>query len=163
MKRVPYGKPLPSLGKGLCLVRETEITYVGEPVSAPRIRSSRDVADFARKIIPDGPRERLVVLFLDTKNQLTGWYGFTGGLAAVAVTPSDCFRAVVLANASSIVMVHNHPSGDTTPSVDDVALTKRMQKAGKLLEVPLLDHVIIGGDSYFSFLDAGMLNQGSES
>ncbi len=73
------------------------------------------------------------------------------------VHPRDVFRTALLAHAASVVVAHNHPTGDPTPSPDDVALTARLRAAGDLVGVPLTDHVIIGNGRYYSFQEAGSL------
>lgn len=70
------------------------------------------------------------------------------------------FRALLREAAAGVVFVHNHPSGEPSPSADDVALTERLRRAGELLGVKVLDHVVIGREGYFSFLDAGLLPEG---
>ena len=96
--------------------------------------------------------------FLDAKNRPTGWYRFCGGLAFTVVKAADVFRAAVIAGARAIVLVHNHPSGDPCPSSDDVVLTDRMRRAGEIIGIDLLDHVVLGDGSHYSFLDAGLLS-----
>lgn len=152
-----YRQLLADAGEGLCLLRETELVYVGEPVRTERIGSSRDVSALIRSVIPWGPREVLVALFLDAKSKPLGWYRFTGGGSAVAIKPSDIFRPALRANAESLILAHNHPSGDSTPSAEDVALTERAVRAGDMIGIRVLDHVIIGETGYFSFLDAGLM------
>lgn len=147
-----------SSGGELSLLREVELRYVGARRKGERLENAADVARLARKIIPDGPREILIVFFLDAKNRPVGWYRFCGGLTFTVVTPVDIFRAAVFASAHSIVLVHNHPSGDPGPSGDDVILTERVRAAGAFLGIDLLDHVILGGGEHFSFLDAGRLS-----
>lgn len=143
---------------GPTILREVELRYVGARRKSDQIADARGVARLARKIIPDGPREILIVLFLDAKNRTVGWYRFCGGLAFAVVAPVDIFRAAVHASAHSIVLVHNHPSGEVTPSGDDVTFTERVRAAGALLGIGLLDHVVLGDDGcHFSFLDAGLL------
>jgi DNA repair protein RadC len=141
----------------LTILREVELRYVGERRGGEQITASPGVVRLAREIIPDGPREMLVGVFLDVKRRPVGWYRFCGGIAATVVGPGDVFRAAMLACARSIVLVHNHPSGDPAPSSEDVALTGRVRRAGEILGVELLDHVVLGDGDYFSFLDAGLL------
>lgn len=154
---VDYKMPLTSDGEGLCLLREVELVYVGKSVRTERVRSSRDADTFFRKVIKLGPREVFVALFLDAKSKPTGWYRFSGGLTHVALVPRDVFAPAIRASAASLIVCHNHPSGDPTPSAEDSAITERLRKGGELLDIRLLDHVIIADRGYFSFLDSGML------
>jgi DNA repair protein RadC len=73
------------------------------------------------------------------------------------VHPREVFKVAMLANAACVVLAHNHPSGDPTPSPDDVALTDRLVRAGELLGVKVLDHLILGDEAYYSFKEKGMV------
>lgn len=122
------------------------------------ISSSRDVAAALQARFVDEPREHFIAIALDAKNQPVAELPVAiGGMLACAVLPSDVFRPVLRAAAVSVLFVHNHPSGDPTPSEADVSITERLWRAGELLGVNVLDHVILGRDSYFSFLDAGLM------
>lgn len=92
-------------------------------------------------------QETFLVALLDVRNKLLGIERvFTGTLTGVDVHPREIFRAAILAGAAAIVVAHNHPSGNTAPSVADRALTERLRKAGDLLGIPVLDHVILSSD-----------------
>lgn len=140
-------------------IRECELVYRTRVVDAPsrKITCSEDV----RRLVPelvDRAHESLVALLLDTRQQVIGKHECArGNLASCPVEPCTVFRAAVVANASAIILVHNHPSGEAEPSVDDIELTKRLVEVGKLLGVAVLDHVIVTVDGYFSMLDGGML------
>lgn len=124
----------------------------------PRIETSRDVDALLRARIADREVEHFVALALDAKNRVKAELRIaTGGLAACPVAPADVFRALLREAAAGVVFVHNHPSGDATPSADDIALTDRLVRAGALLGVRVLDHVVVGREGYFSFVDAGLL------
>lgn len=84
-----------------------------------------------------------------------------GTVNATLAEPREIFKHAVLANAAGIVMVHNHTSGRCVPSEEDMAMTKRIEKAGKILGIPLMDHIIVG-DGYFSFRTEGLLADGKE-
>jgi DNA repair protein RadC len=73
------------------------------------------------------------------------------------------FKVAILANAAAIVVLHNHPSGDPLPSAEDYAMTERLVAAGRILGIRVLDHVVVGDDDYFSFADAGRLDEGSDA
>jgi DNA repair protein RadC len=130
-----------------------------------RIRSSRDISEFVRQALPVDLSgvELAIVVILNAKNTPIGVYeAHRGGIDASIVDPRVIFQPALLMGGSSIIMVHNHPSGDPTPSPEDVALTERLLRAGTFIGVRMLDHVIIGGSGYFSFLDAGLLTTGEE-
>ena len=122
------------------------------------IRSSRDVDAALRPRLRDEPREHFLALALDVRHRpLAEILVAVGSLDSCGFTPADAFRRVVQEAASAVVFVHNHPSGEPQPSDADRVMTKRLQQAAELLGVRLLDHIILGAEGYFSFLDAGML------
>lgn len=123
-----------------------------------RIGSSREVYAALRPRLGDADTERFLAIALDAKNRPVAEIEIArGGLSACPVSPADVFRALLREAAAGVVFVHNHPSGEPSPSSEDVALTERLRRAGDLLGVRVLDHVIIGREGWFSFLDAGLL------
>lgn len=123
-----------------------------------RIGSSREVDAALRPRLATADVEHFVAIALDAKNRPVAEISIArGSLAACPVSPADVFRALLREAAAGVVFVHNHPSGEPSPSAEDVALTDRLRRAGELLGVAVLDHVIIGREGYFSFLDAGLL------
>ena len=89
--------------------------------------------------------ENAVVIFLDTRRRVTGWMHIaTGTLDTLLVHPREVFRPAMLANAAAIVLAHNHPSGDPTPSEADIKVTRDLVRAGQILKIELLDHLVIG-------------------
>ena len=103
-------------------------------------------------------QEVFLLLTLNTKNAITREVEIsTGTLNASIVHPRDVFRQALMENPAGVIFVHNHPSGDPAPSQDDRNLTRRLDEAGRMLGVKVLDHVIIGSESYFSFADEGLL------
>jgi len=115
-------------------------------------------ADVARylKDIAAADREHIVALFLDAKNRPIGRHLVgVGTVNAAPAGPGDVFKAALLANAVSLILIHNHPSGDLTPSKEDDDLTRRIARAGALLGIRLVDHVILAPDgNYFSYKDS---------
>lgn len=81
----------------------------------------------------------------------------TGGTSATIAEPKLVFASSILSNASSIILAHNHPSGNLTPSQADIDLTKKLKEAGKFLEIPVLDHLIVTSEGYYSFADEGLI------
>ncbi len=121
------------------------------------IRGPRDVAD--RLVLQMGrlEREELRVVLLDTKNHvLRVSTVYQGNVSASLVRVGELFRDAVRLNAASVILVHNHPSGDPTPSPDDLHLTAETLAAGRLLDIQLLDHLVIGHDAYVSLRDRGV-------
>ncbi|HEX9580569.1 MAG TPA: DNA repair protein RadC [Gemmatimonadales bacterium] len=102
--------------------------------------------------------EEFHLLALDTQHCLLRDVLVTRGtLTSSLVHPREVFRPAIAEAAASVIVVHNHPSGDPTPSADDRAVTRQLVEAGRLLDVPVYDHVVVGGDRYFSFAEAGWL------
>jgi DNA repair protein RadC len=126
---------------------------VGRPLSC-----SRDVQRaLGPKLAPE-LRERFLAIALDAKNRPMAEIAVAvGGLTACPVAPSDIFRALIAEGAHATILVHNHPSGVPSPSHEDIALTDRLWRAGELLGVTVLDHVIVAREGYFSFRDVGLL------
>ncbi len=125
---------------------------------AVRIRGPGDV----RRLL--APRVRLLeveafyVMSLGSQSQLRAVEEVTRGiLNSSLVHPREVYRSAILAGAAGIILVHNHPSGDPTPSADDRAVTRQLVDAGRLLDVPCYDHVILAGEQYVSFAEAGLL------
>ena len=139
------------------MVRERELPYAMEEIDGPE-----KVAAFTRKFLAGADREYLLVLSIDNAGMLAAIEVVSiGTVNATLAEPREIFKHAVLANAAGIVMVHNHTSGRCVPSEEDMAMTKRIEKAGKILGIPLMDHVIVG-DGYFSFQTEGLLEKGNE-
>lgn len=143
---------------------ELGVRASSQPLSAREpIKSSRDVDRALRPRFRDATREHFVAIALDVRNRPVAFLEIAvGGLASCAVSPADVFRDVVREAAAAVVLAHNHPSGDCAPSDEDVAITERLRQAGELVGVRVLDHLILGHDGYFSFLDAGLLGRGAK-
>ncbi len=122
-----------------------------EPNSAPRIGSPADIAALYMPEMSAFDREHMRVVMLNTKNQVVGTEElYIGSVNAALVRPAEVFTAAVRRNLPAIMVVHNHPSGDPTPSPEDVRLTGQLVEAGRLLDVELVDHVVIGQGKYVS-------------
>lgn len=123
-----------------------------------RIMGSRDVFEYMAGRIPDESKEHLYVLHLNTKNQvLRHELVSVGTLNASLIHPREVFKSAIRESAHSIILVHNHPSGDTEPSNADRQVTTLLRQAGALLQIELLDHVILGRESWFSFRESSLL------
>ena len=129
------------------------------PTQRARIGSPRDVFNLLRAEMSTLEQEQLRVLLLNTKNQVLNTFRlYSGSLNSTTVRLGELFREAIRQNVANIVLVHNHPSGDPTPSPQDVQLTRDAVEAGRLLEVEVLDHVVIGrgNDSYVSLKERGL-------
>lgn len=139
---------------GVRLIRER--TQASE---LERVRAAGDVYRLLRDYFADVAEERFGVLLLDTLNQIRGLHTVSvGTLDASLVHPRETFRAAILANAASLILFHNHPSGDPTPSAEDRSVTRQLRSAGEIVGIELLDHVIVGDGRYVSFAEAGLLS-----
>ncbi|MCI3923616.1 DNA repair protein RadC [Paenibacillus sp. TRM 82003] len=126
--------------------------------AAPTIRAPGDVAALVTEDLRYLQQEHFVVLFLNTKNRVIGRETLSvGSLNAAIVHPREVFRAAVKRSAASVICVHNHPSGDPTPSAEDIQLTHRLTEAGHIIGIEVLDHVIIGDRSFVSLKERGDL------
>lgn len=122
----------------------------------PMLCCAGDIAAFVSPEMIRLDREQFVALHLDPKNRLISREVVSiGHLTAALVHPREVFKAAILANAASIAFVHNHPSGDPEPSRDDLELTRRLVKAGDLLGIPVLDHVVVASRGHVSIAERG--------
>jgi DNA repair protein RadC len=129
-------------------------------IGKPFFGSSRDIFDYLFHSMRDLTREVFRVLFLNRKNELIGDEDlFLGTLTGSAVYPREIMTHALENNAAALVCVHNHPSGDPTPSPEDRRLTRDLVWTGKLIGVQVLDHVVIGHNTYFSFADDGLIRK----
>ncbi len=124
----------------------------------PRIREPEDVVRLFETRLRDLAVEEFHLLALDSQSQVLREVLVTRGLLnSSLVHPREVFRAAIAEAAAGIIVVHNHPSGDPTPSAEDQAVTRQLVAAGRLLDLPLYDHVILAGDRFTSFAAAGLL------
>lgn len=144
--------------------RECEVVYrirdvAGMPIGLnARIKCSEDVYRIMGPLLRDQAVESMWILLLDARQRVNALHeAAKGGVHHVVSTPSDMLRAAIIAHASAIILVHNHPSGVAEPSAEDLAVTEQVCNAGTLLGISVLDHVIIAGDGFYSLLDSGQL------
>jgi len=137
------------------MVKEKSLMYEYKQINSPK-----DAANIIKLFLNNVDREMFVVMCLDTKNNINSLNVVsTGTLNSAMVHPREVFKTAILSNANSIILAHNHPSGDPTPSREDVTVTQRLVEAGKLLGIEVLDHVIIGdGDKYISFKEKEIID-----
>jgi DNA repair protein RadC len=120
------------------------------------VRSPEDAAAVLREVIGDYDRETFAVLLLDTKNRLIAVHiASIGLLDSAPVHPREIFKAAILANARAVILGHNHPSGDPQPSAQDIRVTRLLAEAGRLLEIRVLDHIIVGDGTHVSLRARG--------
>ncbi len=135
------------------LERKGSMLFEGRRVKVPN-----DAANIIRDFIGDSDREKFVVLCLNVKNEPTAMQVVhTGSLNASIVHPRDVFKVAVLSNSASVVVAHNHPSGNPTASVEDIQVTKRLVEAGEILGIEVLDHIIITHEQCKSLKKEGLM------
>lgn len=135
------------------MVRESSILY-----GTRRIEDPKDAVELSRRFLEDSDREQLLVFCLDVKNQPTAInIASVGSLNTSVVHPREVFKPAILSNSASIILAHNHPSGDATPSKEDISITERIRESGTILGIKLIDHIIIGDKSYCSLKEKGMI------
>jgi len=122
------------------------------------VRGPRDVHEIFGQRLQDLPVEEFHVAILDSQHRLERDVTVTRGLLnSSLVHPREVFREAIAENAAAIILIHNHPSGDPTPSPDDRITTEQLVQAGRVLDIPVQDHIIIGRGRYLSFAEAGLL------
>ncbi|MDD4600020.1 hypothetical protein SDC9_20887 [bioreactor metagenome] len=140
--------------KLLCLKQLLERIDENRKQTLTAIRQPQDVYLYAQEM-QDLQQEEFCLLLLNTKNRIIGEKRiFRGSVNASLVSPREIFYAAIQTMASQVIVIHNHPSGEPTPSEEDRAVTKKLQEAGMLLNIPVVDHVIIGRHGYYSFKEA---------
>lgn len=138
----------------LALVREPHSPLYG----ASTVTDSKQFYDILKPHFESLPEEEFVVLFLDAKHAPIAYQVVSRGTLTLSIVhPREVFKAACLSNAQAIICAHNHPSGNPSPSDEDRVLTKRLVRAGKLLGIRVLDHIVFGYERCYSFADQGML------
>lgn len=144
-------------------VSEIEVYYKRQVAyhDMEKIASSEDAVVYLRKYWSKKKMDHVelfMVIYLNRSNRIMGWSRISvGGQAGTIVDPKVIFQIALKANSSSIILAHNHPSGNTKPSENDIRLTTKMENAGKFLDLPILDHIILTSEEFFSFADEGFL------
>lgn len=150
------------LSKACSIISALELSKrinIRECVDNFSVGSPKSVADIFMNILRDEMKEHFYVLLLDTKNKIISWDEISkGDLNSSIVHPREVFKYALKYSANSIICLHNHPSGDPTPSMQDIEITKRLQEVGNLVGIKLLDHIIIGYNKYISLKEKGIMN-----
>lgn len=127
------------------------------PGDRPQVRSAQDVAKLLKAEMGWLAQEHLRIVLLDTKHHVLGVHEvYKGSLNTSLVRVGELFREPIRHNCAAIILVHNHPSGDATPSAEDVSLTQKVVEAGKLLDIDVLDHLVIGRPQFVSLRERGL-------
>lgn len=153
--------------RGIGQVKAIQIKCIGElskriaTYAAKRelnFQCPETIAEYYMEQLRHEEQEQVICMMLDTKNRLLGDKVITTGtINASLVSTRELMLAALSYRAVHIILIHNHPSGDATPSEDDILLTKKVQQACNMIDIPLLDHIVIGDQTYFSFREEGIL------
>ena len=147
--------------KALSIIAALELgkrCRVSEVAVKEKISGSRDVFEYFQNNLADNQYEEFWVLFLNRANKILKKNIISqGGIAGTVADPKKIFKAALENNASSMILCHNHPSGNIKPSEADIKLTRKLKDAGTLMDISVLDHIIIGDNTYFSFADEGLM------
>lgn len=129
-----------------------------DPMTRPVVNSPQDIAHLVMEEMRYLDREHFRVVSLSTKNHVLGISAISiGSLNSSLVHPRECFKEAIRRNSNAIILLHNHPSGDPTPSREDIDVTRRLADGGQILGIQVLDHVIIGDNRYISLKERGIL------
>ena len=137
-----------------CGVRESEVDY--------EISCASELYDFADRVIgmSDFLEERFYVVYINAKGKIVGFEEIAkGGISMCPVEPQQVFRGAILKGVPTIALLHNHPSGVPEPSLEDQVLTRRLKKAGDILQIRVIDHIVCGDNDYFSFAGNDLLEE----
>jgi len=154
--------------KGIGLAKASQIKAAfelakrkdGEAIKFSRkpVQYSEDVVKIIAKDLKDKKKEHCKAILLNSRNQLVNIVDISiGSLTANILHPREIFKEAIQASAASVILVHNHPSGDCEPSEDDLKITKRVSEAGKILNIEVLDHLIIAKNGFLSFKEKGLI------
>jgi DNA repair protein RadC len=146
---------------GIKLIKAVAQRYLEKKLLGKEtIHNSRDLINYLNSYIRDRNRESFVMILLDAKNRVLATQTLSEGtLTASSVYPREIVRTALEHHAAAVIFAHNHPSGDTKPSHEDISITRQLVFACKVMGIQVHEHLIIGGDGHFSFADEGRLNQ----
>jgi len=130
--------------------------YLEKTINEVKIGNTKDVYDYFNEELKDKKQEHFYALYLDNKKKvICKKLLYVGTINGSVAHPREIFKVAYLSSASFIICVHNHPSGDPTPSKEDIVFTNNLMEIGKLNNIPVLDHIVIGKNSYYSFFEEG--------
>lgn len=137
---------------------DCKATYPELPQQKIYIRTPEDIYRNFQFLFKDQVKERFLVFWLNSANRVTGFEVVTEGLLnSSLVHPREVFRGSIVASCASVIIAHNHPSGNPEPSREDLSITKQIAEAGKIIGIPVHDHIIFTDESYTSFAERGLI------
>lgn len=126
--------------------------------SDKKITSPEDIANIFLPLFRDEVKERFIIVCLNTANKIIKYEVISiGNLNSSVVHPREIFKTALENNAASIILLHNHPSGNPEPSNEDISITKKVVEAGKMMDIPVFDHIILAGNNYTSFVEKRLI------
>lgn len=147
--------------KAITLMAAIELGHrlaIPSDIKKKKITNAEDVFQTFRMKILNLKQEKLFAIFLNTKNEIIAYETIFVGTQNKSIThPREIFNAAIKNSAVKIILVHNHPTNDVTPSQEDIHFTKNIKEISKIMQIPLIDHIIIGDSQFFSFFDHDML------
>lgn len=145
--------------KAIQLIAAIELgrrVYLDKNIDEVKIRGSEDVYNYFNDLLKDKKQEHFYALYLDNKKKvISKKLLYVGTINGSVAHPREIFKMAYLVSASFIICVHNHPSGDPNPSKEDIVFTNNLIEIGKLNNIPILDHIVIGNNCYYSFFEEG--------
>ena len=140
---------------------EITLKYKSGNIKKVKIVSSNDVFELSKKMFNQDTlelTEEFVCIYLNRQNNSIGWFRLSkGGITSIVVDIRIIYATALQCGATSLIIMHNHPSGNRQPSTEDVNLTEKVNAAGEVLDIKLLDHIIVTTDKYYSFADEGII------
>lgn len=140
---------------------EITLKYKSGNIKKVKIISSNDVFELSKKMFNQDTlelTEEFICIYLNRQNNSIGWFRLSkGGITSAIVDIRIIYATALQCGATSLIIMHNHPSGNIQPSTEDVNLTKKVNAAGEVLDIKLLDHIIVTTDKYYSFADEGII------
>jgi DNA repair protein RadC len=138
--------------------REAPAKFLGCPTVTSQIQSPTDVFNAFKALFCNQVRERFIVIWLSSSNHVMGYEVITEGLLnSSLVHPREVFRGAIVATCASVILMHNHPSNNLEPSREDISITKQIVEAGKIIGIPVHDHIIFTNDTYTSLTERGLM------
>lgn len=151
----------PQSAFGIRLVQEIAREFLkGKIVEQPYFKSSREIFDYLYHAMRDLKKELFKVIYLSSQNQIIEVADlFEGTVDSSSISPREVVEEALKDNATALIFVHNHPSGNPAPSASDMQLTRELVYVGKIMQMKVVDHIIIGNDRYYSFADEGLIEE----
>ena len=146
---------------GIRLVQEMAREFLkGKIVDQPFLKSSREIFDYLYHAMRDRKKELFKVVYLSSQNQIIEVADlFEGTVDSSSISPREIIEGALKDNATALIFVHNHPSGNPAPSTSDREMTRQLVYVGKIMQMKVVDHIIIGNDRYYSFADEGLIEE----